>query len=96
MGVLLTGDVQCSHTGRLALVPATVLLFPAACNTMFFGQGAASLLLVADIVARTLTLGWVGTLTGLQIPDTAGLPVGAVTALLGAPFFLYLLLRRHP
>lgn len=57
---------------------------------------AASLLLVADIVARTLTLGWVGALTGLQIPDTAGLPVGAVTALLGAPFFLYLLLRRHP
>jgi iron complex transport system permease protein len=54
----------------------------------------AILLIVSDIVARTLTIGWIGLLTGLDIPDTAGLPVGAVTALLGAPFFLYLLLRR--
>lgn len=56
---------------------------------------AAMLLIAADILARTLTIGWVGWLTGLNIPDGAGLPVGAVTALLGAPFFLYLLLRRR-
>jgi iron complex transport system permease protein len=55
----------------------------------------AVLLLVADIVARTLTLGWIHIATGLEVPDTAGLPVGAVTALLGAPFFLVLLLRRR-
>lgn len=55
----------------------------------------ALLLLGADILARTLTLGWVGLLTGLTIPEQAGLPVGAVTALLGAPFFLWLLLRRR-
>jgi iron complex transport system permease protein len=63
----------------------------------FFGFSvllSAGLLLASDIVARTLTIGWVGTLTGIALPDTAGLPVGAVTALLGAPFFLYLLLRR--
>jgi iron complex transport system permease protein len=55
----------------------------------------AGLLLVSDIVARTLTIGWVGLITGLDVPDTAGLPVGAVTALLGAPFFFYLLVRTR-
>jgi iron complex transport system permease protein len=55
----------------------------------------AALLLAADIAARTLTIGWVGVMTGLDIPEAAGLPVGAVTALLGAPFFLFLLLRRR-
>lgn len=54
----------------------------------------AVLLITADIIARTLTIGWLGAFTGLDIPDTAGLPVGAVTAMLGAPFFLYLLLRQ--
>jgi iron complex transport system permease protein len=54
----------------------------------------AVLLIGSDIIARTLTIGWLGVMTGLDIPDTAGLPVGAVTAMLGAPFFLYLLLRR--
>ena len=42
----------------------------------------ASLLLLADLVARL----------ALQ---PAELPIGIVTALLGAPFFLYLLLRRR-
>lgn len=55
----------------------------------------ALLLLAADILARTVTLGWVGSLTGVALPENAGLPVGAVTALLGAPFFLVLLLRRR-
>jgi iron complex transport system permease protein len=54
----------------------------------------AVLLIISDIIARTITIGWIGVITGLDIPDTAGLPVGAVTAMLGAPFFLYLLLRR--
>jgi iron complex transport system permease protein len=54
----------------------------------------AILLIASDIIARTLTIGWIGTFTGLDIPEGAGLPVGAVTAMLGAPFFLYLLLRR--
>jgi len=53
----------------------------------------AVLLIASDIVARTITIGWVGLMTGLDVPDTAGLPVGAVTALLGAPFFLFLLLK---
>ncbi|MEM6428370.1 MAG: iron ABC transporter permease [Deinococcota bacterium] len=53
----------------------------------------ALLLIVSDIAARTITIGWLGLITGLDIPQTAGLPVGAVTALLGAPFFLFLLLR---
>jgi iron complex transport system permease protein len=53
----------------------------------------AILLIASDIIARTLTIGWIGVIAGLDIPEGAGLPVGAVTALLGAPFFLYLLLR---
>ena len=52
-----------------------------------------ALLLGADILARTLELSWAGTVTGLNLPEGAGLPVGAVTALLGVPFFLVLLLR---
>jgi iron complex transport system permease protein len=55
----------------------------------------AILLIVSDILARTISIGWLGGLTGLDIPSTAGLPVGAVTASLGAPFFLYLLLHRR-
>ena len=51
-------------------------------------------LIVSDIIARTLTIGWISAFAGVDIPDGAGLPVGAVTAMLGAPFFLYLLLRR--
>lgn len=43
----------------------------------------ASLLLLADLLARLLLA-------------PAELPIGIVTALLGAPFFIYLLLRgRH-
>jgi iron complex transport system permease protein len=53
----------------------------------------ALLLLASDILARTITIGWLGLFTGLDIPEGSGLPVGAVTAMLGAPFFLYLLLR---
>ncbi|MFD3166820.1 FecCD family ABC transporter permease [Herpetosiphon sp. NSE202] len=53
------------------------------------------LLLLADILARTLSLDWLGRLTNLPIPEGAGLPVGVITALLGAPFFLYLLLRQQ-
>lgn len=59
------------------------------------GLLTAGLLIGADILARTLEIGWIGLLTGLDVPDTAGLPVGAVTALLGVPFFLILLLRRN-
>lgn len=55
----------------------------------------ANLLVAADIVARTASIGWLNTVFGLDVPTGTGLPVGAVTALLGAPFFLYLLLRRR-
>jgi iron complex transport system permease protein len=55
----------------------------------------AIILISSDVAARTITIGWLGLLTGLDIPEAAGLPVGAVTAMLGAPFFLYLLLRRE-
>ena len=54
----------------------------------------AILLISADIVARMSSIGWLNTLFGLDVPTGSGLPVGAVTAMLGAPFFLYLLLRR--
>jgi iron complex transport system permease protein len=56
---------------------------------------SALLLLAADILARTVELDGVAWLTGLDVPERAGLPVGAVTALLGGAFFLALLLRRR-
>jgi len=77
------------HAARLTVGSDVRRLFPA--SVLF----TAILLIIADILARTMTIGWVGWLTGLDIPDTAGLPVGAVTTLLGAPFFLYLLLKRQ-
>jgi iron complex transport system permease protein len=75
------------HAARLVAGSDVRRLFPL--SVVF----TAILLIVSDIAARTITIGWVGLITGLDIPDMAGLPVGAVTALLGAPFFLFLLLR---
>ncbi|MEM7125997.1 MAG: iron ABC transporter permease [Chloroflexota bacterium] len=75
------------HAARLIVGGDVRRLFPL--SVVF----TAILLIVSDIGARTLTIGWIGWMTGLDIPSTAGLPVGAVTALLGAPFFLILLLR---
>jgi iron complex transport system permease protein len=54
----------------------------------------AILLISSDILARTITITWLGGFTGMDIPDITGLPVGVVTAILGVPFFLYLLLSR--
>ncbi len=52
---------------------------------------AAAILVAADVVAQALTLEFpFGDAT-----RRAGLPVGALTALLGAPFFLYLMLREE-
>lgn len=48
----------------------------------------ALLLLGSDLLAQVLTLTFGN--------NRAALPVGAVTALLGAPFFLYLVLRKKP
>ncbi len=65
----------------------------ARCLLPLSALATAALLLGADILARSLELGWLGLMTGLDLPDGAGLPVGAVTALLGVLFFLVLLLR---
>lgn len=46
----------------------------------FSALGGAIFLLLADTVART-------------IASPAELPVGAITALIGAPYFIYLLLK---
>lgn len=56
---------------------------------------SAGLLLLADIAARLFPLGWLAGLTGLALPGRSGMPMGVATPLLGAPFFLYLLLRRR-
>jgi iron complex transport system permease protein len=63
------------HLLRLLAGPDHRLLLPASL------LGGASLLLLADTIARLLI-------------SPAELPLGIVTALLGAPFFLYLLIRR--
>jgi iron complex transport system permease protein len=63
------------HLLRLLAGPDHRLLLPASL------LGGASLLLLADTIARMLL-------------TPAELPLGIVTALLGAPLFLYLLIRR--
>ena len=50
-------------------------------QTVVLGLGAM-LLLLADMVARTIV-------------SPAELPIGIVTALIGAPMFLWILLRRR-
>lgn len=65
------------HMLRIAVGPAHGLLLPLS------GLLGATLLLLADVIARTIVA-------------PAELPVGIVTACLGAPVFLWLLLRMVP
>lgn len=58
------------------------------------GLVGGTILLLADTLARTFRLSWLPFLAGLEV-GTAALPVGVFTTLLGAPFFLYLLLRTR-
>ena len=53
----------------------------------------ALLLLWSDIVARTLDIAALMSLSNISNGSNVGLPVGAITALIGVPFFLYLLLK---
>jgi len=64
------------HLLRLAIGPDNRYLLPASALL------GASLLLLADAVARTIVA-------------PAELPIGIVTALAGAPFFLWILLRKR-
>jgi iron complex transport system permease protein len=64
------------HLVRMTCGPDHRLLLPASL------LGGASLLVAADVAART----WVA---------PAELPIGILTALVGGPFFLYLLARRR-
>jgi heme transport system permease protein len=64
------------HLLRLAIGPDNQFLLPASALL------GASLLLVADAIARTIVA-------------PAELPIGIVTAAIGAPFFLWILLRRR-
>ena len=71
---------QIAGTDARRLFPLTALM-------------SGALLLVADISARLFPIGWLAAATGLALPGRAGLPVGVVMPMIGAPFFLYLLLR---
>ncbi len=64
------------HLVRIIAGPDHRLLVPAA------GAAGGALLVLADVVARTLAA-------------PAEIPVGIITSLLGAPFFLYLLHHRR-
>ncbi|RUU54017.1 iron ABC transporter permease, partial [Mesorhizobium sp. M2C.T.Ca.TU.009.01.2.1] len=64
------------HVLRLAIGPDNRYLLPASALL------GASLLLIADAVARTIVA-------------PAELPIGIVTAVAGAPFFLWILLRKR-
>lgn len=64
------------HLTRLWLGPRHRVLLPAAALL------GATLLVVADLIARTIAV-------------PAELPIGIVTAITGAPFFLYLLTRNN-
>ncbi|MBX3598370.1 MAG: iron ABC transporter permease [Rhizobiaceae bacterium] len=65
-----------AHMLRLAIGPDNRYLLPASALL------GASLLLLADAIARTIVA-------------PAELPIGIVTALAGAPFFLWILLRKR-
>ena len=64
------------HLLRLLIGPDHRYLLPASALL------GASLLLVADAIARTIVA-------------PAELPIGIITALVGAPFFLWILLSRR-
>ena len=64
------------HAMRLMLGPEHRLLIPAS------ALAGAAFLVVADLLARTLT-------------SSGEIPVGIITALVGAPFFIYLLRRTR-
>ncbi|MCX5991733.1 MAG: iron chelate uptake ABC transporter family permease subunit [Chloroflexi bacterium] len=64
------------HAMRLVLGPEHRLLIPAS------ALGGAAFLVIADLLARTLT-------------SSGEIPVGIITALVGAPFFIYLLRRTR-
>jgi len=64
------------HAMRLILGPEHRLLIPAS------ALGGAAFLVIADLLARTLT-------------SSGEMPVGIITALVGAPFFIYLLRRTR-
>jgi iron complex transport system permease protein len=80
VAIALTGPIGfigliVPHTLRAVLGPDHRLLMPA---SMF---GGATLLVICDTLARTLTA-------------PAGLPTGALTAVLGGPFFIVILIQR--
>ena len=75
-GVIGFVGIVVPHLLRLAIGPDHRFLLP---GCILLG---GSLLLAADIVARTVV-------------TPAELPIGIVTASLGAPFFLWLLLRQR-
>lgn len=76
------------HLARLLVGQDARRLFPLS------AAGSGLLLLLADILARTAPLGWLAVATGLPIGGRAGVPIGAVTPILGVPLFLFLLLRQ--
>ena len=69
------------HIARRLVGQDSVRVFPVSVLV------AACLLLFADVLAQSVTIGFDG--------KGSGLPVGALTAMLGAPFFLYLLRRKN-
>ena len=74
------------HSCKLLAVLASVLLLPA--SALFGG--------IFLVWSNTISLNFstvVKSLTGISM-GTVILPVGIVTALFGAPFFLYLLLTK--
>ena len=67
------------------VVPHLLRLLIGPCHRLLLPTAAllgAALLVIADTFARTLAA-------------PAELPIGIVTAVIGAPFFLYLLLRQR-
>ena len=49
----------------------------------------AIILVAADLLARTFSLDWLP-LLNIETESGSRVPVGAFTALVGAPFFIYL------
>jgi len=87
-GALGFVGLMAPHIARLLVGGDARRLVPAS------GLVGATLLLLADTLARAFRLSWLPFLAGADV-GTQALPVGVFTTLLGAPFFLGLLLRRR-
>jgi iron complex transport system permease protein len=92
--LVLTGSLLTAATVALAGIIGFVGLIVPHIARLLAGTPDHRRVLPLAVLGGALLLVWADTLARTILPDGRQLPVGLVTAFLGAPFFLYLLRRR--